>query len=82
MAPALSCSEGQGRRLLKRLVRSQRESASSVSMSLEEASEEVVAEMSGGRGIFGEAGRTTLETSFEQGKRLVLLHLDLLGCRE
>ena len=57
MAPAPSCSKGQGRRLLKRLVRSQREVASSISVSLEEVSEEVVAEMSGGRGIFGEEGR-------------------------
>ena len=70
MAPAPSCLEGQGRNLLKSLVRSQRESASSVLVSLVEVSEEVVAKMSKGRGIFGEEGRMTLGTSFEQGEEV------------
>ena len=59
MASAPSCSKGHGRKLLKKVVRSQREreSVSSASVSSEEASEELLAEMSEGGGIFGKLGR-------------------------
>ena len=52
---------------------------SSILVSLEEVSEEVVAEMSGGREIFGEAGRTTSETSFEQGEEVGATAFGLAG---
>ena len=82
MAPAPSCLEGKGCKLLKRLVSSQRESVSSISASLEEVLEKSVVETFGGKGIFGEEGRMTPGTSLEQGKRLLLLPQDLSGCRE
>ena len=76
MAPAPSCSQGQGRKLSKRKVRSlrERESTTSASVFSEEASKELSTEMSRGGGIFGEwerlfdTWRVVSGTSSKQGE--------------